>query len=323
MPTALVTGITGQDGYYLTRLLIEKGYQVVGMVRNDGPNTARLRADLPDTRLVYGNLCDGGSLLTALNLTQPDEVYNLGAASFVGQSFQAPEATHDVTGTGALRLLEAVRRVDPTIRYYQASSSEQFGRVAETPQTETTPFHPRSPYGCAKVFAHHVTVNYREAYGIHASCGILFNHESPRRGPQFVTRKITSTLAAIKAGRADRLVLGNLDAARDWGYAGDYVHAMWAMLQQDEPDDYVIATGQTHTVKEFVELAGYHLNLDPWPYVHTDPSHLRPAEVDLLCGDATKARQALGWAPTVRFDELVRIMAEAECCNVPACAAVA
>lgn len=304
---ALVTGITGQDAHYLTRLLLSKGYTVYGLIR--GQSNPR-RADVhPDAILLDGDLCDGNSLIRALNIALPDETYNLGAISHVGHSFTQPDLTANVTGLGALRLLEAVRMVCPETRYYQASSSEQFGSVHATPQTETTPFHPRSPYGCAKVLAHHTTVNYREAYGLHASCGILFNHESPHRGPEFVTRKITLGLARVAAGHQPSITLGNLDAHRDWGYADDYVTAMWRMLQQPEPDDYVIATGISHTVRNVVELALGYYGLG-WDTVELSPLQHRPAEVDTLRGDASKARTELGWEPTVGFVDLIHMMCE-------------
>ncbi|MCZ7528299.1 MAG: GDP-mannose 4,6-dehydratase [Acidimicrobiia bacterium] len=314
MKRALITGITGQDGRYLAEFLVGRGYQVFGLVRGqNNPKLELVRDENPALELVEGDLTDLSSLIAAVEQVQPDEVYNLGAVSFVQLSFKQPELTADITGLGVLRMLEAVRIVggmqDNPIRFYQASSSEMFGKVRETPQTETTPFHPRSPYGVAKVFGHHITVNYREAYGLHASSGILFNHESPRRGLEFVTRKITNALARIKLGIQDSVTLGNLDSARDWGFAGDYVEAMWLMLQQDEPDDYVIATGETHTIREFLDVAARLAGYDDWkPLVQQDPRFERPAEVDLLMGDASKAREKLGWKPRVSFEELVATM---------------
>jgi GDPmannose 4,6-dehydratase len=317
MRRALVTGITGQDGRHMSEFLTGKCYQVFGLVRGqNNPKIQLVQDENPSLELVEGDLRDLSSLIAALEHVQPDEVYNLGAMSFVALSFRQPELTADTTGLGVLRMLEAIRIVggeDNPIRFYQASSSEIFGKVRETPQTENTPLHPRSPYGVAKVFGHSITVNYRESYGMHASSGICFNHESPRRGLEFVTRKITNGLARIKLGLQESLTLGNLDAARDWGYAGDYVEAMWLMLQQDEPDNYVIATGETHTIREFLDLAFRCADLDGWErYVRTDPRFERPAEVDLLCGDASKARERLGWKPQVTFAELVRMMYEAD-----------
>jgi len=311
---ALVTGITGQDGSYLAELLLEKGYEVVGVVRRSSTVNFERIAHIQDRlHLVPGDLLDQGSLVGILAEHRPAEVYNLAAQSFVMTSFTQPVLTGDVTGLGAVRLLEAVRHVDPDIRFYQASSSEMFGKVRETPQTERTPFHPRSPYGVAKVFGHDMTVNYRESYGLHASSGILFNHESERRGLEFVTRKITNSLARIKLGLQEGISLGNIDSARDWGYAGDYVEAMWMMLQQPEPDDYVIATGETHTVREFLDVAFRIAGYDSWePYVTHDQRFDRPAEVDLLLGDASKAREKLGWAPKVNFEELVARMYESD-----------
>ncbi len=319
---ALITGITGQDGSYLAEFLLGKGYDVHGIIRRASSfNTGRIDhiyqdPHLKGTRLFlhYGDLCDANSLAKLLDQTMPDEVYNLGAQSHVRVSFDLPIYTADAVALGALRLLEAVRdheqRTGRRVRYYQASSSEQYGRAVETPQSETTPFRPRSPYACAKVMAHYATVNYRESYGLHASCGILFNHESERRGETFVTRKITRAVGRIRMALQDRVFLGNLDSKRDWGYAGDYVRMMWTMLQQDEPDDYVIATGQTRSVREFAEAAFAHAGLDWQAHVAFDPRYLRPAEVDLLLGDATKARTRLGWTPTTTFDELVRRMVE-------------
>ena len=300
----------------MSEFLTEKGYQVFGLVRGQANPKAKLVHDEnPALELVEGDLRDLSSLIAAVEQVQPDEVYNLGAMSFVALSFRQPELTADITGLGVLRMLEAIRIVGGTdenpIRFYQASSSEMFGKVRETPQTEQTPFHPRSPYGVAKVFGHHMTVNYRESYGLHASSGICFNHEGPRRGLEFVTRKITNGIARIKLGLQDSLTLGNLDAARDWGYAGDFVEAMWLMLQQDEPDDYLVATGETHSVRELLELAFGHAGIDDWePFVRQDSRFERPADVELLMGDATKARAQLGWKPKVAFDELVRMMYE-------------
>ncbi len=318
---ALITGITGQDGSYLAELLLEKNYEVHGIVRRSSSfNTGRIdhiyHPDVPDDErhlhLHFGDLGDSASIRHILEKVRPDEVYNLGAQSHVRVSFDVPEYTSDVDAIGTLRLLEAIRDMDSSIRFYQASSSEMFGKVQEVPQTEMTPFYPRSPYGCAKVFAYWITVNYREAYGIHASNGILFNHESPRRGENFVTRKIARAAARIKAGRQDRLLLGNLDAKRDWGHAKDYVEAMWLMTQQEVPDDYVVATGETHSVRDFVDLAFAHVGLDPDLYLGIDPRYYRPTEVDLLIGDAGKAREQLGWEPKVRFEELVTTMVDAE-----------
>ena len=318
MKRALITGITGQDGRYLGELLVAKGYQVFGLIRGQANPKERLVVEEnPALELVEGDLRDLPSLIAAVEQVQPDEVYNLGAISFVQLSFKQAELTAEITGLGVLRMLEAVRIVGGSdrnpIRFYQASSSEMFGKVREVPQTERTPFHPRSPYGVAKVFGHDMTVNYREAYGLHASSGILFNHESPRRGLEFVTRKITNSVARIKLGLQDSISLGNLDSSRDWGFAGDYVQAMWMMLQQDEPDDYVIATGETHTIREFLDVAFRLAGIDDWePYVRRDPRFYRPAEVDLLIGDATKAHERLGWRPTVSFEELVQMMYEAD-----------
>ncbi|MEY3361272.1 MAG: hypothetical protein RL531_991 [Actinomycetota bacterium] len=318
MKRALVTGITGQDGRHLADLLTAKGYQVFGLIRGQAnPKAEMILDENPALELVDGDLRDLSSLIAAVEQVQPDEVYNLGAISFVQLSFKQAELTAEITGLGVLRMIEAVRIVGGTdnnpIRFYQASSSEMFGKVRETPQSETTPFHPRSPYGVAKVFGHYTTLNYREAYGIHASSGILFNHEGPRRGLEFVTRKITNSLARIKLGLQDEISLGNLDAARDWGYAGDYVEAMWMMLQQDVPDDYVIATGETHTIREFLDVAFRIAGYDSWePFVKHDTRFDRPAEVDLLMGDATKAKERLGWTPKVTFEELVRMMYESD-----------
>jgi GDPmannose 4,6-dehydratase len=315
---ALITGITGQDGSYLAELLLAKGYEVHGIVRRTSSTASdRIEPFADRVTLHSGDLSDALSLSRIMSRARPDEVYNLAAQSHVHASFAQPEYTADVTGSGVVRLLEAIRTLqdetDKTVRFYQASSSEMFGGLPGTaPQSEDTPFHPRSPYGCAKVYAHWATVNYRESYGLHASCGILFNHESPRRGEAFVTRKIARAVARIKAGMQDRLHLGNLDARRDWGFAGDYVRAMWLMLQQDSPGDYVIATGETHTVREFVELAFGRVGLDWRSFVSIDPALQRPAEVDILMGDATVARTALRWVPQVGFEELVAMMVDAE-----------
>jgi GDPmannose 4,6-dehydratase len=314
MPRAFITGITGQDGQHLAELLHSKGYEVYGLVKGqNNPRSELLRDELPFVEAVPGDLADLPSLVKALDVAQPDEVYNLGAISFVAMSFNQAELTANITGLGVLRMLEAIRLVGGTqanpIRFYQASSSEMFGKVRETPQNERTPFHPRSPYGCAKVFGHDITVNYRESYGMFACSGILFNHEGPRRGLEFVTRKVTNAVARIKLGLQDELALGTLDTKRDWGFAGDYVEAMWLMLQQDEPDDYVVATGVTHSIEDLVRMAFAEVGIDDWrPYVRQDPKFFRPAEVDLLIGDATKARERLGWAPKVDFEGLVRLM---------------
>jgi len=310
---ALITGITGQDGSYLAELLLEKGYEVHGLVRRSSSfNTWRIDHVRDQLVLHYGDLVDQNSLARALTALQPDEVYNLAAQSHVKVSFDMPEYTTDVTAIGVLRVLDAVRDLGLDARVYQAGSSEMFGLVQETPQTERTPFHPRSPYAVSKVYGHWMSVNYRESYGMYVSNGILFNHESPRRGENFVTRKITLGVAAIKQGRAKELRLGNLDAKRDWGYAKDYVDAMWRILQQDQPGDYVIATGETHSVGEFCEEAFGCVGLDWKDFVKLDPKYLRPAEVDLLLGDASKAQRVLGWKPHVTFRELVRLMVEAD-----------
>ena len=310
---ALITGITGHDGSYLAELLLEKGYEVHGLVRRSSSfNTWRIDHVRDQLVLHYGDLVDQNSLVRTLESVQPEEVYNLAAQSHVKVSFEMPEYTTDVTALGVLRVLDAVRDLGFKTRVYQAGSSEMFGLVQETPQTEKTPFHPRSPYACSKVFGHWMAVNYREGYDLHVSNGILFNHESPRRGENFVTRKITMGVAAIKQGRAKELRLGNLDAKRDWGYARDYVEVMWRMLQQDEPDDYVIATGETHSVREFCEEAFSHVGLDWNDFVKVDPKYFRPAEVDLLLGDSSKARKVLGWEPKVTFKELARMMVEAD-----------
>lgn len=310
---ALITGITGQDGSYLAELLLEKGYEVFGMVRRSSTEAIERLEHIKDKiNFVQGDLLDQLSILHIIEDNKPDEVYNLAAQSFVPTSWNQPALTAEYDALGVTKILEAIRYIDTNIRFYQASSSEMFGRVLETPQNEKTPFYPRSPYGVAKVYGHFITVNYRESYKIHASSGILFNHESPRRGLEFVTRKISDGVARIKLGLADKLALGNLDARRDWGFAGDYVKAMWLMLQQDEPDNYVIATGQTHSVKDFVETAFSHVGLDYNDYVVTDPRFLRPAEVDLLQGDASLAKEKLGWEPKVSFEELVKMMVDSD-----------
>lgn len=334
---ALITGITGQDGSYLAELLLEKGYQVHGIMRRSSSfNTSRIDHIYQDPHdkdvrlfLHYGDLADASNINDILRKVQPDEVYNLGAQSHVRVSFDIPEYTADVTALGTLRLLDAIKGLDNHVKFYQAGSSEMYGKVLEIPQTETTPFYPRSPYACAKVFAHHITVNYRESYGLYAVNGMLFNHESPRRGGTFVTKKVTHALAKIRAGKQDRLYLGNLDAKRDWGYAKNYVEAMWLMLQQPEPDDYVISTGETHSVREFVEETARLLDFDiVWQgeglqevgvdkktgkvIIEIDEKYYRPAEVDLLLGDSHKAKEKLGWTPSVNFKELVKLMVEAE-----------
>ncbi len=321
---ALITGITGQDGSYLSELLLEQGYEVHGIIRRTSTfNTDRIDHIYEDPHkegvrlfLHYGDLTDGTTLRRILEEVQPTEIYNLGAQSHVRVSFDSPEYTVDAVGMGTLRLLEAIRdyqrRTGIEVRFYQAGSSEMYGLVQAVPQSETTPFYPRSPYACAKVYAHWQTVNYRESYNLFACNGILFNHESPRRGETFVTRKITRAIAQIVAGKQKKLYMGNLDAKRDWGYAKDYVRAMWLMLQQDKPDDYVVATGETHSVKEFLELAFHHVNLNWEDYVEFDERYLRPAEVELLIGDSTKAQQKLGWKPAVTFEELVALMVEAD-----------
>jgi GDPmannose 4,6-dehydratase len=319
MKKALITGITGQDGSYLAELLLQKGYHVWGIVRRSSSfSTGRIEHlykdphNQPELRLVYGDLTDGGNLSTILKDIKPDEVYNLGAQSHVRVSFDMPIYTANTDALGVLRLLEAIRSMDKPAKFYQASSSEMYGKVVEIPQTEKTPFYPRSPYGCAKVYAFWQTVNYREAYGLFACNGILFNHESPRRGETFVTRKITRAATRIKLGLQSKLYLGNLDAKRDWGFAGDYVEAMWLMLQQERPDDFVIATGETHSVREFLDEVFGHLDLDWHKYVEIDKRYLRPAEVDLLLGDAGKAQKILKWKPKVTFKELARMMTDAD-----------
>jgi GDPmannose 4,6-dehydratase len=317
---ALITGITGQDGSYLTELLLEKGYEVYGIIRRSSSfNTDRIdhlyedpHAPRTRLRLVYGDLNDSSSLNTILRQVRPDEIYNLGAMSHVRVSFDVPEYTGEITGLGTVRLLEAIREAGIQTKFYQASSSELYGKVREVPQNELTPFHPRSPYGCAKAYAYYITVNYRESYGLFACNGVLFNHESPRRGETFVTRKITRAATRIKMGLQQKLYLGNLDARRDWGYAKDYVEAMYLMMQADEPDDYVIATGETHSIRELLDETFGLLDLDWKPCVEIDPRYYRPAEVDLLLGDASKARKQLGWEPRVTFKELVKLMVEAD-----------
>jgi GDPmannose 4,6-dehydratase len=318
MPRALITGITGQDGLYLAELLIEKGYEVFGLVRGQSnPKLRTVERIVPAVELVEGDLTDLPSLIGAIEIAAPDEVYNLGAISFVGLSWRQAELTGDVTGMGVLRMLEAVRIANSNdmsrVRFYQASSSEMFGKVREVPQTEETPFHPRSPYGVAKTFGHYMTVNYRESYNAFACSGILFNHESPRRGHEFVTRKITRAVARISLGLQDGLALGNLDARRDWGFAGDYVQAMWAMLQRDEPGDYVIATGETWSIGDLLDRAFTRIGVEDWSSLVTqDPRFMRPAEVDSLIGDASKAKQELGWAPKVGFTDLVNMMVDSD-----------
>jgi GDPmannose 4,6-dehydratase len=310
---ALITGITGQDGSYLAELLLEKGYEVFGMIRRlSAPNDWRIEHLLDRVTLKPADLLDQLSLLRLIDEVRPQEIYNLAAMSFVPASWDQPMLTGEFNSQGVTRMLDAVRRVDPSIRFYQASSSEMFGKVREVPQTEMTPFYPRSPYGVSKVFAHYITVNYRESYDLFAVSGMLFNHESPRRGLEFVTRKVTHGVARIKLGLSDTLSIGNLDAHRDWGFAGDYVRAMWLMLQQDEPDDYVIATGVAHSVRELIEIAFGRVGLDWQKHVRVDPALLRPAEVDHLLGDATKAKEQLGWTPQVDFKHLVEMMVDAD-----------
>lgn len=313
MPKALITGITGQDGSYLAEALLQKGYDVVGMVRRSSTvNYERIAHIQGSIEFVNGDLLDQVSLIDAIKIHQPDEIYNLAAQSFVQTSFGQPVLTGETTALSVTRMLDAIRIVDPKIRFYQASSSEMFGKVAEVPQTESTPFYPRSPYGVAKVYGHWITVNYRESYNLHASSGILFNHESPRRGLEFVTRKISYGAASIKLGLEEKLSLGNLDAKRDWGFAGDYVEAMWMMLQQEEPDDYVICSGMTHSVREFCDLAFNHLGLNYQDHVVVDEQFFRPAEVDLLVGDYGKAKKVLAWEPSTSFKDLVTMMVEAD-----------
>jgi GDPmannose 4,6-dehydratase len=318
MKRALVTGITGQDGLYLAELLLSKGYEVFGLVRGqNNPKYAMVSEVVPGVKLLTGDLTDMASLMRAFEAAQPTEVYNLGAISFVAYSWENAHVTTEVTGKGVLNILDTTRLYagsDPgSVRFYQASSSEMFGKVQAVPQSESTLLWPRSPYGVAKVFGHYMTINYRESYGMHASSGILFNHESPRRGPEFVTRKVSMAVARISRGLQDTLVMGNLDARRDWGYAADYVDAMWRMLQQDEADDYVVATGETHSIRELLDVAFARVGIDDWtPYVEQDPRFMRPAEVDLLVGDASKAAERLGWKPTVGFTELVHLMVDSD-----------
>jgi len=313
---ALITGITGQDGLYLAELLLSQGYEVFGLIRGqNNPRRSLVEAAVPDVKLLTGDLTDLSSLMRSLRDSEPDEIYNLGAISYVAYSWENAHVTTDVTGVGVLNMLEAIRLWSPErakeVRFYQASSSEMFGRVQEVPQKETTLLWPRSPYGVSKVYGHYMTINYRESYGMHASSGILFNHESPRRGPEFVTRKVSQAVARIHLGLQDGITLGNLDAKRDWGYAGDYVEAMWLMMQQDEPDDYVISTGQTHSIRDLLDAAFNVVGIEDWSgLVSQDPRFLRPAEVDLLIGDSTKAKEKLGWEPKVQFQELVTMMVE-------------
>ena len=310
---ALITGITGQDGSYLAELLLDKGYKVFGMVRRSSTETTGRIEHIKDRiTFLQADLLDQASLTKALEEAGPDEIYNLAAQSFVPTSWSQPVLTGQITGLGVTRMLEAVRQVAPKARFYQASSSEMFGKVREVPQTEMTPFHPRSPYAVAKTYGHHITVNYRESYGLFTASGILFNHESPRRGMEFVTRKITDGVARIKLGLADELRLGNLDSQRDWGYAGDHVRAMWLMMQHDTPDNFVIATGKTHSIRDFLDIAFAHVDLDWGDYVKLDPRYIRPAEVDQLIGDSSKAKAVLGWEPTVDFKSLVIMMVDAD-----------
>jgi GDPmannose 4,6-dehydratase len=321
---ALITGITGQDGSYLAELLLDKGYEVHGLVRRlSSENHGRLEGIRDRISLHTGDLLDQRSLVDVMRESEPDEIYNLAAMSFVAASWNQPTLTAEFTGVGVARMLEAMREVCPEARFYQASSSEMFGKVRETPQNELTPFYPRSPYGVAKVYGHFITVNYRESYGLYACSGILFNHESPRRGLEFVTRKVTHAAAAIKLGLASELRLGNLDARRDWGFAPDYVEMMWMMLQQDEPDDFVIGSGKDNSVKELVDIAFDQVGLDPTSYVKQDPAFMRPAEVDLLIADPSKAREQLGWTPKTEFDELVRLMVDADLVRLRAGAPIA
>ena len=318
MTRVLITGITGQDGLYLSELLLSKGYEVYGLMRGqNNPKLALLERTIPDVKILTGDLTDLSSLLRALNVSQPDEFYNLGAISFVAYSWENAHLTSEVTGMGVLNALEAVRLYEGTtgknVRFYQASSSEMFGKVQQVPQNENTLLWPRSPYGVAKVYGHYMTINYRESYGMHASSGVLFNHESPRRGPEFVTRKVSQAVARISLGLQESLTLGNLDARRDWGFAGDYVEAMWLMMQQEEADDYVISTGQTHTIRALLDAAFGAVGIEDWSsLVNQDPRFMRPAEVDLLVGDSAKARQKLGWIPKVGFEELVTMMVESD-----------
>ena len=316
MPRALITGITGQDGLYLSELLLSKGYEVFGLIRGQSnPKLDLVRQTVPDVHIITGDLTDMSSLIRALNVSRPDEVYNLGAISFVAYSWENAHVTTDVTGKGVLNILEAIRLYAgdnaPNVRFYQASSSEMFGKAQEVPQRETTLLWPRSPYGVAKVFGHYMTINYRESYGMHASSGILFNHESPRRGPEFVTRKVSQAVARISLGLQDSIVMGNLDAKRDWGFAADYVEAMWRMLQQDVADDYVVATGQSHSIRDLLDVAFARVGIEDWaPLVEQDKRYMRPADVEQLIGDPAKARQVLGWEPKVGFEELVQMMVD-------------
>jgi len=316
MPRALVTGITGQDGLYLSELLLSKGYEVFGLIRGqNNPKLDMVRQTVPDVRLITGDLTDMSGLIRGLNVSRPDEVYNLGAISYVAYSWENAHVTTDVTGKGVLNMLEAVRlyagQDAPKVRFYQASSSEMFGKVHEVPQRESTLLWPRSPYGVAKVFGHYMTINYRESYGMHASSGILFNHESPRRGPEFVTRKVSQAVARISLGLQDSIVMGNLDAKRDWGFAGDYVEAMWRMLQQETADDYVIATGKSHSIRDLLDVAFARVGIEDWTMlVKQDKRFMRPAEIEELIGDTAKARQILGWEPTVGFEALVQMMVD-------------
>jgi GDPmannose 4,6-dehydratase len=318
MPRALITGITGQDGLYLAELLLGKGYDVFGLIRGqNNPKRQLVEQTVPGLTLLNGDLTDQSSLMRALETSEPEEVYNLGAISFVAYSWENAKVTSDVTGLGVLNMLEATRLYAgddvAKVRFYQASSSEMFGKVQQVPQSESTLLWPRSPYGVAKVYGHYMTINYRESYGMHASSGILFNHESPRRGPEFVTRKISQAVARIKLGLQDQIALGNLDAKRDWGFAGDYVDAMWRMLQQPEGDDYVVATGETHSIREYLDIAFTHVGIEDWSsYVYQDPAFFRPAEVDLLIGDPTKAHEKLDWKPQVSFDQLVTMMVDSD-----------
>ena len=313
MPTALITGITGQDGSYLAEFLLEKGYKVVGMVRRSSDTRYNRIHDIQDQiELAQGDLLDQTSIQAIIEKHKPDEIYNLAAQSFVPTSWEQPVLTAEFTAVGVTRVLDAIRHVDPTVKFYQASSSEMFGKVREVPQKESTPFYPRSPYGAAKVYGHWITINYRESYDLFGVSGILFNHESPRRGLEFVTRKITYNVAKIKLGMAKKLRLGNLDSKRDWGFAGDYVQAMWLMLQQDEPDDYIIASEKTHSVREFADIAFSHVGLNYQDYVEVAPEFYRPAEVDALVGDASKAKDKLGWKASVSFEELVKMMVDSD-----------
>ena len=316
MPRALITGVTGQDGLYLSELLLSKGYEVFGLIRGQSnPKLDLVRQTVPDVRLITGDLTDMSSLIRALNVSRPDEVYNLGAISFVAYSWENAHVTTDVTGKGVLNMLEAIRlyagEQAPKVRFYQASSSEMFGKAQEVPQRESTLLWPRSPYGVAKVFGHYMTINYRESYGMHASSGILFNHESPRRGPEFVTRKVSQAVARISLGLQDSIVMGNLDAKRDWGFAGDYVEAMWRMLQQDVADDYVVATGESHSIRDLLDVAFARVGIEDWTLlVEQDNRFMRPAEIEQLIGDPAKARQVLGWEPKVGFEELIQMMVD-------------